>query len=122
MQFLFGDADLDSRLFDLGQGAFRLRWDRVFNHLGLSTREADGGITPGCMRGSGATFLYNETENIPLIRWRGRWRREATLEAYLQDVASLMFLANATPDCRARVAELASLALPVISAFMNTSP
>ena len=61
---LYGHAEPDCRLFDLGHGAFRLRWDHVFRSLGLPVREDQHGITQGCMRGSGATYLYNATETF----------------------------------------------------------
>ena len=117
LQRLYGHAPAEARLFDLGHGAFRLRWDRVFNHLGVPTREAVQGITPGSLRGSGATWLYNTTENIPLIRWRGRWRREATLECYLQDVAALLLLRDVSDDNRAKIRELAGFAYQVVVQF-----
>ena len=101
---------LDELLFGLSGSAFTARWNAVFQALGVPTREADRGVTPGCLRGSGATFLYQTTEDIPLIRWRGRWRRAQTLEVYLQEAAAFMLLAAVTPENRQRIAELASLA------------
>ena len=107
---VFGQLPPDQLLFGAGMGAFRLRWDRIFSHLGLPHAASDNGITPGSLRGSGATYLYHSTENIPLITWRGRWRRSRTLEAYIQEVGAFSLLTDVHPDVRARIAELASLA------------
>lgn len=35
--------------------------------------------------------MYFDTENIPLILWRGRWARLRTYEFYLQEVAAQVF-------------------------------
>eukprot|EP00971_Amphidinium_carterae_P179667 3563154-Amphidinium_carterae.1 len=48
--------------------------------------------TPGSLRGSGATFFYMCTEDISRLQWRGRWRRLATLEYYLQEAAVQSYL------------------------------
>lgn len=36
--------------------------------------------------------MYLQTENIPLICWRGRWAQVKTLEYYLQEVAAQVFV------------------------------
>ena len=53
------------------------------------------GATPGVLRGSGATYFYQQTEHVPLLAWRGRWARQKTLEYYLQEVAAQMLLGRA---------------------------
>ena len=61
---------------------------------------------PGVLRGSGATFFYIATENIPLLAWRGRWARVRTLEHYLQEVAAQVMLSEVSATCRARIKRL----------------
>ena len=46
--------------------------------LGVPHTLAQNGATPGVLRGSGATFLYLETEDINLVAWRGRWSKVKT--------------------------------------------
>ena len=43
--------------------------------LGVPHRQNDRGATPGVLRGSGATFLYLECEDVQLVAWRGRWAK-----------------------------------------------
>ena len=56
--------------------------------LGVLHTLASKGATPGVLRGSGATFMYLETEDLPLIAWRGRWSKTKTMEFCLQEVAA----------------------------------
>ncbi|OLP99347.1 hypothetical protein AK812_SmicGene18107 [Symbiodinium microadriaticum] len=63
---------------------------------------ADRGATPGVLRGSGATFLYAETEDLALVAWRGRWSKIKTIEFYLQEVAAQLLLQQLGPTARER--------------------
>ena len=60
--------------------------------LGIPFKQECRGATPGTLRGSGATFLYGRTEDLPWIAWRGRWARQKTLEYYLQEVSAQLLL------------------------------
>ena len=119
LQALFKDRPMSEKIFGLGSSAFRLRWDRLFSALGIPVRESERGLTPGSLRGSGATFLYFSTENLPLIAWRGRWRRQRTMEAYLQEVSASQLLTRITVEKRARIAELAALCGPLMMSFVT---
>ena len=104
--FLFtmvGGLSRNDRIYPASLHSFRRQWDAVLGRLGLPVRAADRGATPGVLRGSGATWFYICTENIPLLAWRGRWARVKTLEYYLQEVAAQVLLAELDPVCRARI-------------------
>ena len=83
---VFGLLPREAPLFNVSQGAFRTRWNRLFNELGVPTSEKRHGITPKSLRGSGASWLFHYTEDVSRILWRGRWQSRRTLEHYLQDV------------------------------------
>ncbi|CAE7908105.1 TNNC1, partial [Symbiodinium sp. KB8] len=100
---LFGSLQLEDRLFPASMHTFRRLWDAIMQRLGIPCRAALRGATPGVLRGSGATFFYQQTENVPLLAWRGRWARQKTLEYYLQEVAAQMLLGELTPAARARI-------------------
>ena len=84
---LFEDFPQSAPLFDCCPNVFRRRWNLVFARLGVPTTEGAKGIIPKSLRGSGATWLYQVTEDVERIQWRGRWQQRRTLEHYLQEVA-----------------------------------
>eukprot|EP00435_Cladocopium_sp_Y103_P053005 s2015_g16.t2 len=88
---MFGLAPLNFKLFGGTISMYRNQWNAVMERLGIPYKQIHHGITPGSLRGSGATSLYLLSENIPLICWRGRWSRVRTLEFYLQEVAAQWF-------------------------------
>ena len=113
---LYAAAPAAAPLYGLSYSAFRRRWDAVFAAVGVPTSEATQGLTPGCLRGSGATWFYMATEDLPRTAWRGRWRNQRTLEAYVQETAGQAFLANLSAPQRDRVTLLAAAAGPLLAA------
>eukprot|EP00434_Breviolum_minutum_P022762 symbB.v1.2.020081.t1/scaffold1588.1/size110444/1 len=85
---VFGQARLDEELLGASIGAYRNQWNAIMTRLKVPYKQSLRGLTPGTLRGSGATQFYLATESIPLICWRGRWARSKTLEHYLQEVAA----------------------------------
>ena len=98
----------------------RRRWDAVFSTLGVPVTEDLKGITPKSLRGSGATWLYQRTEEVDKIMWRGRWQQRRTLEHYLQDVAGQLLLVDLAESHRHRIQQLSSLAVRFPVEFVNT--
>ena len=45
-------------------------------------------LTPGCLRGGGAVYLYHTAQPLVEILWRMRLRHLSTLESYLQETAA----------------------------------
>ena len=61
------------------------------------------------------------TENVPLVAWRGRWRRIQNLEYYLQEVAGQQFLNTLSDDARDRIAFLNSLADDLLHSYLRAA-
>ena len=89
----FGPLGRDEPLAPYG-ASFRSRWNAVLTQPGVPSHLAASGPTPGSLRGSGAIVFYFQTEDVPRIAWRGRWKKVATLEHYLQEVAAQLLLRN----------------------------
>ena len=64
---VFGALAPNASLFAGGTSAYRRRWDHVLGRLGISVSMPSRGATPAVLRGSGATALYLESED--LIAW-----------------------------------------------------
>ena len=82
------DLAPDERLFPLSP---RTRWDRLLQALALGDGFA---LTPGGLRGGGAVAAYHRGAQVADIQWKLR------LEHYLQEVAALSALGNASADAK----------------------
>ena len=110
----YSHLPFSAHLFRGSLHTYRRQWDAIMNHLGVPCRQADRGATPGVLRGSGATFLYLETEDLGLVAWRGRWSKVKTLEFYLQEVAAQLLLQQLPGWARARIDILRSFACQLL--------
>ena len=61
---VFGALAPNASLFAGGTSAYRRRWDHVLGRLGISVSMPSRGATPAVLRGSGATALYLESEDL----------------------------------------------------------
>ncbi|CAE7313132.1 unnamed protein product [Symbiodinium sp. CCMP2592] len=118
---IFGSCAYAEPLFNCSPYVFRRRWDAVFQTLGVRTDESSDGVTPKCLRGSGATWLYQVTENISSIQWRGRWQQRRTLEYYLQDVTGQLLLADLAESHRQQIRALAASSGALMAHFVHSS-
>jgi hypothetical protein len=116
---VFASAAPGVLLIGLSPAQFRCRWSKLLTHLSIPVSSADSGATPGCLRGSGATWFYQATEDVPRIAWRGRWTRVQTLEHYLQEVAGQVLLAGLSANHRTSIKLLAELAQPALESFIS---
>ena len=62
----------------------------------------------GSFRPGGATHIIQMTEDGELLQRRGRWANRKTMEIYVQEVSSLLYLKQVDPKVRQRVLQLAS--------------
>lgn len=118
LQASFGSLHPDAPLAPWGASAFRSRWNAVLDKLGVPSRR-DSGPTPGSLRGSGATELYIQLEDIPRIAWRGRWRRVETLEYYLQEVAAQLTFVDLPAASRSLVLRFGAAAPDLVRLFIH---
>ena len=95
----------EDKLFPFGPAAYRSRWDKLMDVLGLH----GNALLPGGLRGGGAVWAYHHALPVSDIQWRMRLKSQSTLEHYLQEVAALNSLLEAGPDSRARLKQVASL-------------
>ena len=115
----FGNFGLDDKLFGATLHGYRGQWNAIMSRLGVPFMQEERGITPGSLRGSGATFLYLATEDIPMICWRGRWARMKTLEFYLQEVAAQVLLTSLPASVQSKIARLSSACPQLFDNFLH---
>ena len=73
------------------------------------------------LRGGGATFLHQAGVPLDMIRWRGRWGSQRTVEIYVQEVAALSVLRDVPLAARLRIALFAARAVPFIRLVQQRS-
>ena len=78
--------------------------------FGIAATEAHG-LTPASHRGGGATFFFQQGEDLPRTQWRGRWRQLKSMEIYVQEVAAVAFVPNLSQASQELVGSFAA-ALP----------
>jgi hypothetical protein len=106
LELLLSPLASSSRLFSLGAGAYRQRWDVILNRLGAQSL----GLTPGGLRGGGAVEAFmREGLSLPGLLWRMRLRRQETLEHYLQHVLSRQVIKQLSPAGKDRIRLLSEL-------------
>eukprot|EP00438_Fugacium_kawagutii_P036409 Skav232849 [mRNA] locus=scaffold1834:904019:906102:- [translate_table: standard] len=115
----FSSFDLDEKLFGASIHAYRSQWNGLMSKLGVPFRQVERGVTPGSLRGSGATVLYLMTEDIPLVCWRGRWARLKTLEFYLQEVSAQVLLHSIPPKSQQMISQLSAACFRVFTFFLH---
>ena len=108
LEALYSSLPQQEQLFRGSMHTYRRQWDAVMSRLGVPHRLSDKGATPGVLRGSGATYLYLECEDVQLVAWRGRWAKMKTVEFYLQEVAANLLLQQLSDSARARISVLRS--------------
>ena len=70
------------------------------------------------MRAGGATHLLGLTEDLELVRRRGRWLASRTMEIYLQEAASITYFPALDEDAKDRFT--AARAFPLVSARVQS--
>ncbi len=106
------------RLLRDGACAFRCRWDAVLHSLGISPGRFEG-LTPDGLRAGGTTHLFLSTQDIALVKWRGRWVSDRTLEHYLQEMGSASFITTLPEAARGRIAAYAAQTRQLLEAVSH---
>ena len=115
----FGQFGLNELLFGGTMHSYRSQWNAIMTHLGVPCKQASHGLTPGSLRGSGATMMYLQSENIPMICWRGRWARVKTLEFYLQEVAAQVLTNSLSPKSQMLIKRFSSWCKQLVVLFLQ---
>ena len=112
----------DRPLYPGSANTYRTQWNAIMRKLGVPCTRATKGATPGVLRGSGATYLYLETEDIGKVQWRGRWARLKTVEFYLQEVGAQLLLARLPAASRERIRFFRKFAGPLMRHCVSGRP
>ena len=123
LEILFRDLQRDTPLWPSSDDRFRKRFRTVLELWGLETNRAATGFNRSfnaeedssgvlhlaLLRAGGATDLYLATEDPPLVQLRGGWLDQKVMLVYLQEVASVSYMAGLSPAVRHRVHAFASI-------------
>ena len=116
---VFGPLFPSEQLFDGGMPAYRRRWNYVMARLGVPHTQGSRGATPAVLRGSGATYMYLQCEDLYRVQWRGRWSQLRTVEHYIQEVAAQTLMHSLSPLAKRRVQVLHEAAPALLSDFLS---
>ena len=117
---VFGNLEPSELLFAGGIHAYRRRWNAVLSRLKIPCGMKQRGATPSVLRGSGATFMYLQCEDLCRIQWRGRWSQLHTVEHYIQEVAAQTLLHTLSPLAKEQVKLMSSVAPKLIDLFLKS--
>jgi integrase len=101
------DAPPETPLWEGAPALFRARWNALCRRMKIPFNTVSG-VTPGSLRAGGASALYEASENLELVRHRGRWGSSKMAEIYIQEVGGHQFLAGLAPEARHYIHWLAS--------------
>ena len=87
---------------------FRAQWDALLQALRVESSDTHG-FVPASIRAGGITWMYQQTHDLQLIRWIGRWEAEKTVEHYLQEAPAALAAARLPSSVRQRIRTLAGL-------------
>ena len=101
----FARLDRNQRLWPYSSQTLRVRFRSLLEGLGLPTTVVDGRrpLDLGSLRAGGATWLLNVTENPELTRRRGRWLNHRTMEIYVQEASSVLYLSTISEASRNKI-------------------
>jgi hypothetical protein len=105
LEAIFGFSKPGELLWGASGSTLRKRWDTVCKALELP----DKFYTPGGLRGGGAVYFFQLTNNIELLMWRMRVQSRKTLEHYLQEVVAGTSIHKLPSECIKRIALLSQL-------------
>ena len=110
-QRILGPLQPDQLLYPASSSSYRRRWNKLLEELEIGSELR---LTPGCVRGGGAVFLYHNEVAVMDILWRLRLRHLGTLEHYLQEVGAVNLVQQLSAKTRAKVVSASGM-LPYIA-------
>ena len=105
VEVAFAALPKDVRVWPYSSQTLRVRFRSLLHGLGLPTVVVDGRrpLDLGSLRAGGATWLLNMSENPDLTRRRGRWLNNKTMEIYVQEASSVLYLSTISEAARDRI-------------------
>ena len=107
LRALFAGIPSEAKIFPGKPTELARALDALLAFFGIEGGDG-AGITWASLRTGGATSLYRADTPLDAIKWRGRWHAWATLDRYIQEVASLSPLSRLNPAGRLRVETFAA--------------
>ena len=106
----FSKIRADRKLWPFSGQLLRSRFKLLLRGLGLPTSKTSTyrPLDLGSLRAGGATFLLMQCEDSELVRRRGRWLAQRTMEIYLQEAGSTQFFPSLPSSLKERVLALAA--------------
>ena len=98
------DQDKQQLVWPGGAQDFIKHWDAALRLLGLTGLD----LTPSGLRPGGVTHHFLIHQNVPLLRRRGRWQSDRTLEHYLHEVIYAQQYVRMAPEIQARLQTIAA--------------
>ena len=85
----FGNLGSGDYLWPQSPATLRKCFNLLLQALGFDTTRSSNRAPYdlGSLRGGGATFLLQQTENADLVRRKGRWLSSKVMEIYLQEAS-----------------------------------
>ena len=117
VQLGFGNLAAGEKLWPFTSSTLRHRLRSVLQKLDLPWR---AGARPkqlnlASLRAGGATWLISQSESSELVRRRGRWVSQRTMEIYIQEVMASTFMTDIDEACRSKVLKAMNLFLEILS-------
>ena len=111
ISLVFRHLDSNEPLYAGSSSAFRLRWDKLLESIGIPKACC---ITPGGLRAGGTVELYRAGTPILDILWALRLKNVETLQHYLQEIATQITMIDLPVRARVKVDILNDL-LPLVT-------
>ena len=117
VQLGFGSLAAGEKLWPFTSSTLRHRLRSVLQKLDLPWK---AGARPkqlnlASLRAGGATWLISQSESSELVRRRGRWVSQRTMEIYIQEVMASTFMTDIDEACRNKVLKAMDLFLEILS-------
>ena len=107
----FGEKTEGTRLWEKSGQTLRMRFKELLRELRLPLEKFNGmkPLDLGSLRAGGATWHLQITENSEYCRRKGRWINMKTMEIYVQETTSILYLKRIPSEARTKVLTVANL-------------
>ena len=107
----FGEKTEGTRLWEKSGQTLRMRSKELLRELRLPLEKFNGmkPLDLGSLRAGGATWHLQITENSEYCRRKGRWINMKTMEIYVQETTSILYLKRIPSEARTKVLTVANL-------------
>ena len=107
----FGKLKVGQRLWPYSAQTMRGRFQKLLaaNKLDLLPRKLARGLDLGSLRAGGASWMMMVSDNVEMIRRRGRCVSMKVMEIYVQEVSAVQFIPNLPMHVKRQVIEGAAI-------------